>query len=150
MPVVVATRTKMRKYRYVPGFTVRSVAVARQARRSPGFLGGRLLIGRDGTFWTLTVWESGRNMVDFRDTGLHAKLMPRMAGWASESLFGLWNRVGGGIPTWDEVSLHVAEKPNFLELQAPSPSHRDGHAPGAPKVRFVVPIPVRRTARSRP
>ena len=148
MAVVVATRTKMRKYRYVPGFTVRSVAVARQARRSPGFVGGRLLIGRDGSFWTLTVWESGRNMVGFRDTGLHGKLMPKMAGWAEESLFGLWNRETAGMPNWDEVSRHVADKPNFLELEAPSRSHQDGHAPAAPKIRFVVPIPVRRTARS--
>jgi len=71
MILVVATRMKVRKVRYLPRFLQGSLAAARQAQRTPGFLDGRLRVERDGTFWTLTLWESGRDMTGFRDSGIH-------------------------------------------------------------------------------
>ncbi len=148
MSVVVATRTKMSKVRYLPGFMWGSLRVAFQVRRSAGYLAGRLVIGRDGSFWTLTVWESGRDMVGFRESGTHAKLMPFMAGWASEALFGVWNSASRRVPKAGEVSREVQAKPNFLEIVAPSLAHLDGRAPAMPRAGLVIPIPRRRTKAS--
>ena len=50
MPVVVATRMKIGRLRDVPRFVWASLVIALQARRSQGFLGGRLRLSADGAF----------------------------------------------------------------------------------------------------
>lgn len=145
MAVVVATRTKMSRWRYLPRFMTQSLVVALQARRSPGFRGGRLRIGTDGSFWTLTAWNSGRDMVAFRESGRHAEVMPSMAGWASEALFAMWNDDGTAMPAWSDVSRRVAAKPNHLDLDAPSPAHLEGAAPSVTRAGLPIPIPRRRS-----
>ena len=90
MAVMVATRMAMRKRRFVPRFLLGSYAVARQARHSEGFLGGKLRAEpRGGAFWTLTVWDGGRDMAAFRDSGVHQRLAPMAAIWAREAVFGI-------------------------------------------------------------
>lgn len=84
MAVVVATRTKMHRARFLPKFLVANVRVAWQARRTPGFLGGRLRVEQGGAFWTLTAWQSGRDMI------------------------GVWNTAESIVPHCDEASRHVA------------------------------------------
>src|SRR4051812_9259883 len=116
MAIVVATRMKVARWRDMPRFLRGSMAAGRQARRSPGLLGGRLRAAAPGVYWTLTVWDSARDMQAFRDGGVHAILVPRLAGWASEAVFGVWNSTSAKLPTWSEASRHIAEHPNFAPL----------------------------------
>ena len=125
MAVVVATRMKVARWRDMPRFLRGSMAAGRQARRSPGLLGGRLRAEPSGVYWTLTVWSSARDMQAFRDGGVHAILVPRLAGWASEAVFGVWTTESSELPTWSEASRRIAEHPNFAPLDHPSAAHRD-------------------------
>jgi hypothetical protein len=154
MPVVVATRFKPSSPKYLPRFFAGTVAAARQARSSSGFLGGRLRIDSVGAFWTLSVWESGGDMVAFRDSGVHAVLVPKLAGWANEAVYGVWNADTGKLPGWAEVSRHVAAHPNFGPLDHPGPAHLAQRFDPASRFGLELPIPrtlsaPRRTPRPR-
>lgn len=142
MPVVTATRFRVSKGRYLPRFLKGSIDAARQARQSPGFLGGKLRaepVG--GAYWTLTVWQSGRDMVAFRDSGVHAVLMPKLAKWASEAIFGVWASETSELPGWDAVCRRVAEHPNFAALEHPTAAHLAQRFDPTSRLGFDLPIP---------
>jgi hypothetical protein len=145
--VVVATRFTVSSAKHLPRFLAGTIAAARQARQSPGYAGGRLRIEPFGAFWTLTAWQSGRDMVAFRDSGVHAVLVPRLAGWAGEAVFGVWNADTAALPTWPDVSQRVAEHPNFASVEQAAPAHRDRRFD--PARRFGLDLPVPRTWRVR-
>jgi hypothetical protein len=144
MAVAVATRFKVNGIRYLTRFLWGSTVAALQARRSPGFLAGRLRIDSGGAFWTLTLWQSGRDMVGFRDSGAHAVLTPKLAEWASEAVLGVWNT--DALPSWDEVNRRVAEHPRYTAVDDPAPAHVARHFD--PTRRGVV-APIPRVRRSR-
>ncbi len=141
MAVVVATRFKVRRSRYLPRFLAGSVAAARQARRSPGFVRGCLRAEPGGAYWTLTMWQSGRDMVTFRDTGTHAVLAPKLAVWADEAVFGVWNTDNSELPSWQDVGLRVSEHPNFAPLDHPGELHRARRFDPARRFGLDLPIP---------
>ncbi len=150
MVVIVATRFTVRRQRDLPRFLAGSVAAGRQARRSAGFVFGKLRAEpRGGVFWTVTAWESGRDMIAFRDSGIHAVLVPKLAGWAGEAVFGVWNADGWALPGWAEVSRRVAEHPNFAPLDDPAAAHEARRFD--PARRFGLDLRLRRPRRaSRP
>jgi hypothetical protein len=86
-------------------------------------------------------------MVAFRDTGVHAVLMPKLAGWAGEALFGVWNSDGSQLPDWHQVSRRVAEHPKFGSLDRPAPAHVAEHFDPARRFGLDLPIPTTRRAR---
>src|SRR5690349_14030720 len=59
--------------------------ITRQARRTSGFLGGRLLSEAKKAFWTLTAWEDGSAMNVFRTQGAHGDVMPKLLEWCDEA-----------------------------------------------------------------
>jgi hypothetical protein len=124
MPVVVATNMKVRQWRDLPAFLRASIAVARQATRTTGFLAGRMRIDANGRFWTLTAWESDRAMAGFRDSGVHVKVTPRLVDWASDAQLGVWNAEAPELPPWAVTAEQVNAQGNFTTLKAPSHAHR--------------------------
>lgn len=149
MAVVVVTRFAVRSGgRYLVPFLRGSAAAAGQARKSPGFLSGRLRVEPgDGVFWTLTVWQTGRDMVAYRDSGVHAVLIPHLSEWASEAVFGVWNSSTGELPDWATASRKVAEHPNFATVAVPSDAHRARRFDPARGFGLDLPLPPRRRER---
>lgn len=111
MLVVVATRMKIGRLRDVPRFVWASLVIALQARRSQGFLGGRLRVSADGALWTVTVWTGGQTMTRFGDSGVHATVVPLAETWASEAVFGVWNSATARVPSWRRATQHIANTP---------------------------------------
>ena len=151
MPVVVATRMKVGRLRDVPRFVWASLVIAVQARRSQGFLGGRLRVSADGAFWTVTVWTGGQTMTRFRDSGVHATVVPLAETWASEAVFGVWNSANGRVPSWRRAAQHIGEHPNFTKiLERPTEAHRQRKPPTSPRLGLSAPIVRPRRSRSSP
>ena len=71
MPLISVTRLRVRSWRYFPEFVVLSLKVVKQAERSAGFLGGKLLRNVGNVFWTMTVWKEEAAMNSFRKEGAH-------------------------------------------------------------------------------
>ena len=73
MPLISATRLRVRSVAYLPAFLWDTFKSARQAERSPGFLGGRLLVNTKYVFWTMTAWEDEFAMNAYRTGGAHRR-----------------------------------------------------------------------------
>lgn len=72
------TRLRVRSFLYLPAFLWMTFLAQRQTVRASGFIGGRLLVDRHRTYWTLTVWEDEKAMKGFRGSGPHARAMPKL------------------------------------------------------------------------
>jgi hypothetical protein len=88
------TRLRVRSLRFLPSFFLMTTLSQRQVIRASGFLGGRLLLDRRWTFWTLTGWESERAMKYYRGSDAHAKVMPGLADWCYEGAYAHWIHEG--------------------------------------------------------
>jgi len=123
------TRLRVRSMWYLPPFLWRTFLSRRQIVHSSGFRGGRLLIDVGRTFWTLTVWESERDMKAFRGSQAHAKVMPRLAGWCDEAAYAHWDVNYDSVPTWQEAYEHLVREGHLSRVAYPSSDHDRRHFP---------------------
>lgn len=141
MAVIVVNRMHLRRIRYIPQFMLASLRIARQAHRTPGFLGGRLRAEPGGGYWTLTIWRSMEDMAAFRDTGAHYSVVPKTGRWADEAVYGIWATDAAQRPSWRAAAAKVAEDPHFATLEHPSTAQREQRAPRAMLIGFDIRVP---------
>jgi hypothetical protein len=117
------TRLRVRSLRDVPAFLWKTFLSQRQVVRAPAFLGGRLLIDANRTFWTLTVWENERALKAFRGAGPHSQVMPRLVKWRDEASYAHWMPVDDSVPTWPEAYEHLITEGHLSRVAHKSPDH---------------------------
>src|SRR5712691_9351973 len=110
MALVSVTRLRIKSIWHLLLFLWNNLRVTRQVVRSRGFLGGRLLIDRVRTFWTMTLWTDQESMKEFRNTGAHRKAMPKLAGWCSEASTAHWEQSQPEAPDWLEVHRRMLQE----------------------------------------
>lgn len=120
MPVVSVTRGRIGRRRHVAPFAWLSLRAGLQARRSPGYLGGSMRVTRGPVFWTVSLWEDGRAMIGFRDSGVHAKSMPYLARWSAAATFATWRT--DRLPAWEEAERELDRK-GYSPLGLTEPVH---------------------------
>ena len=120
---VSATRLRVRSVWLLLPFMWRTFGAQRQVVRAPGFAGGRLLIDRQRTFWTLTAWETDKAMRDYRGSGAHAMVMPRLVGWCDEASVVHWTSESKAIPAWPEAVEHMRREGRASRVAHPTPDH---------------------------
>jgi hypothetical protein len=131
---VSVTRLRIRSFRYLPAFLLNTFLSERQAKRAPGFLGGRLLIDSGLTFWTLSAWDSESSMKAFRGSGSHARIMPRLVEWCNEASYTHWISEEGSIPSWPEAHERLVRDGRLSHVNHASSAHEARH--------FAAPRPV--------
>ncbi len=145
MPWTSATRTTLRSARFMPGFLIGSVRSAIAARRTPGFVTGRVRVTVRGELFTLSVWESPAAMRDFRDDSVHARMMPRLAGWADEGSYAGWPCTTRRAPSWPDVHRRLSENGTFGDVVHPSSAHLERRLPASSARGLTLVIPGART-----
>ena len=131
------TRLRVKSGWYMPGFFWKTFLAQRQVARAPGFLGGRLLVDKHRTFWTLSVWESEKAMKAFRGAGPHAKVMPRLVEWCDEASYAHWSIPDASVPTWQEAYEHLVGEGRLSRVARPSADHKARHFP-APRLQPLI------------
>jgi heme-degrading monooxygenase HmoA len=111
----------------LPEFVLRTLIAQRQTLRATGFVGGRLLVDANRTFWTLTVWENEQAMKKFRGAGAHAKVMPKLAIWCDEASFAHWNSDNAAVPSWSEAYERLMAEGHLSRVTYPSKNHEARH-----------------------
>jgi heme-degrading monooxygenase HmoA len=130
MPVLVSvTRLRVRSLQNLPGFLWVTFLGRRQTVRAPGFFGGRLLLDRRRTFWTLTTWEDEKAMRTFRGSDPHAQAMPKLVEWCDEAAYAHWTAADGSIPDWPEAYDRLVSEGRLSRVAQPSPFHLSRHFP---------------------
>ena len=124
MAFVSVTRLRVRTAWFLPGFFWYALGSMRQAERSEGFLGGRVLSNAQKVFWTVTVWKDERAMNAYRTKGAHLKAMPKLLHWCDEAAVAHWSQESAEIPAWDEAHRRMVEEGRASKVQYPSAAHK--------------------------
>ena len=135
--LISATRLRIRSALVLLPFVWRTFQSQRQVVRAPGFLGGRLLIDRKRTFWTLTAWETEKAMRDYRGSGAHQKVMPRLVDWCDEALVVHWTTDGTEIPPWPEAFDRLRRDGRPSRVAHPTRDHEARRFP-APRLKPMI------------
>ena len=95
----------LRSYFKIPLFLRFTYEVHRQMLATPGAVGYTMrakLLRRQ--FWTLSVWESDRALMEFVAKVPHGKIMKALASHMGATAFTRWKIPGSGIPPrWDDA-----------------------------------------------
>jgi hypothetical protein len=103
----------------------------RQVERSPGFLGGRLLVNAKNVFWTMTAWKDETAMNAYRTGGAHRRVMPKLLNWCNEAAVVHWNQEASELPSWQEAHLRMVKEGKPSKVNYPSPAQASIHIPAA-------------------
>lgn len=141
MAIVAVTRTVLARPAYLVPFGRANLRVARQVRRTPGFVAGAVGVSLGSVFWTMTMWEDGRAMVAFRDSGAHLEEMPKLAGWSRQGCLTAWQTDGTTLPSWAEAHARLAERAHFVPVTAPDEIQRGHVVPATRGSVLSFPVP---------
>ncbi len=133
MALVSVTRLRVRSARYLFAFLWKALKTARQAQRTSGFLGGRLLRESNGAFWTVTAWEDGAAMNVFRTQGAHGGVMPKLLDWCDEAAVVHWTQLTNTLPSWQEAHYRMMKEGKPSKVKHPSSAQTAYEIP-APRV----------------
>lgn len=148
MPIVVVTRARMAKPRFILPFMWQCLRISLEARRAEGYVAGALRLSSGPEFWTLTVWDGGIAMQAFRNSGLHGAVMPQLAKWADEASTAIWRTADHERPDWAEVQGRIEAAPRFTHVDAPSDAHLGAVVRPAPNLSAALPVPRATKART--
>ena len=123
MPFASVTRLRLRSARYLIPFLIYSLLSSRQARRSRGNLGLKLLRDADQTFWTLTAWQDEEAMRSFMMSGSHRRAMPKLLGWCDEASVAHWTQEASELLGWDQAHRKMVEQGRPSKVRFPSRDH---------------------------
>jgi hypothetical protein len=122
MALVSVTRLRVRSARYLLAFLWKALKTARQAQRTSGFLGGKLLRESNGAFWTMTAWEDGAAMNVFRTQGAHGGVMAKLLDWCDEAALVHWTQLTDALPSWQEAHYRMMKEGRPSKVKHPSPA----------------------------
>ena len=111
--VVLLSELPLKSYLANPGFLRFSRQVQRQLSNAPGLLGYSLLarIVRK-KFWTLSVWESERALMEFVHAEPHQNVMTALQSDMGATRLVRWTIQGAAYPpTWDEAFARTTQQP---------------------------------------
>ena len=123
MAFVSVTRLRLRSVRYLIPFTIYALLSSRQARRSKGNLGLKLLRDANQTFWTLTAWQDEEAMRSFMMSGSHRRAMPKLLDWCDEASVAHWKQETSELPSWDQAHRKIVELGRPSKVKQPSSDH---------------------------
>ncbi|PRY11299.1 hypothetical protein CLV24_11194 [Pontibacter ummariensis] len=105
MVFVSATRLRVSSVFHLPAFFLANEATVKQLSQSPGFLGGKELIDKHLTFWTLTRWQDAAAMKALRNAAPHREAMQKLPLWCNEASYVHWTNDSRILISW--ATVHV-------------------------------------------
>jgi len=124
MPTISVTRLRIRSWIYLPAFFLRSLRIARQAKRAPGNLAMEFLNDRRKTFWTATTWESEAAMKAFMLAKPHGPAMRKLLEWCDEAALVHWTQPSSELPSWAEAHARMQREGRTSKVNHPSEDQR--------------------------
>jgi heme-degrading monooxygenase HmoA len=98
MVFVSVTRLRLRKLRFLPGFTWFAIRSSTHSKRADGNLQTVTIKDRGLVFWTITLWKDQEAMRAFRNSGDHKTAMPKLTGWCDEATYVHWEQSDNTVP----------------------------------------------------
>jgi hypothetical protein len=109
--LVLLSYLPLRKYSKIPAFLRYTLQIQGQLRRTAGATGYSMrmkMLSRK--FWTLSVWESERALMDFVLNLPHGDVMKSLAPYMGATKFMRWRVLGAALPPdWDDAVRRESE-----------------------------------------
>jgi hypothetical protein len=118
--IISVTRLRVRSIRFLPSLWWQIWKLRRSLEKAPGFLMGKLLADRNLAFWSMTMWKDIDSMRAFRNSALHAAVIPKAARWCDEASVVHWETQADKLPGWDEAHRRMSESGKPSPLKFPS------------------------------
>lgn len=124
MRIIAVTRLRLRSIRFLPRLYWETRKLRRSLERAPGFLRGKFLADRNRAFWTMSAWKDIESMRAFRNSKVHAGVVPNLARWCDEASVVHWETEADELPGWDEAHRRMSEAGKLSALKFQSPHHK--------------------------
>jgi hypothetical protein len=121
--IVSITRLRVRAWRYLPVFFLRTLSIARQASAANGNVAVALLRDRRNAFWTGTVWSDEAAMKAFMHAPPHGPTMRRLLDWCDEAALVHWTQDRADPPTWEDAHRRLEQDGRPSKVHYPSDAH---------------------------
>ena len=120
MVFISITRLKVRSVLYILHFILANKASVKELTKTKGFLGGKELVDKNLTFWTLTMWESDGCMKTFRNSTSHRKAMQKLPLWCSEASYFHWMQAEEILPAFKIAAEKLLKDGKLTKVRNPS------------------------------
>jgi hypothetical protein len=120
MIFISATWLQVKSVLYLVRFMIANEASVKQLNKTEGFLGGRELIDKNLTFWTLTIWDSEVSMKQFRNSLPHRKAMQKLPFWCGEASYIHWTQAENQFPGWITIHEKMLAEGKTTKVRNPS------------------------------
>jgi hypothetical protein len=117
------TRLRLRSFWYLLPFQWYIYRTRKQIEGAEGFVTGKLLVDARLTFWTVTGWQSQKDMKAYRDSGPHHQVMPQLRRWCDEAAVAHWEQSGNLLPDWNQAYQRLASEGRLSPVLHPSEEH---------------------------
>jgi hypothetical protein len=129
MVFISATRLRVTSIFFLPGFIIANESSVKQLLKTTGFLGGKELIDKRLTFWTLTMWDAEAAMREFRNSSPHRKAMRKLPIWCDEASYVHWTQEEEQLPNWKTVFGNFIAEGRTSKVRNPSKDHLSKNFP---------------------
>lgn len=123
MPLISATRLRIRSPWYMPVFFLQAFRSANQAKSAFGNQAVAVLNDARRTFWTCSSWASKDAMRAYMSSGVHQQVMRKLAHWCDEASVVHWEQDSSELPSWDVVHQRMQQDGRASRVTRPSPAH---------------------------
>lgn len=127
--IVSITRLRVRAWRYLPVFFLRTLRIARQASAADGNLAVALIRDRRNTFWTGTIWSDEAAMKAFMHAPPHGPAMRRLLDWCDEASLVHWTQDNADLPSWEAAHRRIEQHGRRSKVNYPSDAHNANRFP---------------------
>lgn len=105
----VTTRSHLKSVRFFPSMMRATLRIRRQLGDAPGCLRFASIIMSPRDFWTITVWRTRGEMLEFMRSGAHEDIMWEFSRWLDSFWLMRWRPTEHETGTWNGLCL--AERP---------------------------------------
>ena len=133
MAFISVTRLGLRSVRYWIPFSWYTFRSLRQLRQAAGFLQGSLIRDAHQVYWTITVWQDEASMRQYRNTGAHRQVMPKLMHWCDQASVVHWTQQSVDLPSIYQAHQRMEAEGRLSKLKYPNKDHLAKH--------FSVPQP---------
>lgn len=123
MPLISATRLRIRSIWFLPAFFLHAKRSTDQVKTAEGNLAAALLNDAQWTFWTCTAWESAEQMRAYMTSGGHMAAMRKLIGWCDEASVAHWEQDSPELPSWTEIHRRMQADGRASKVAHPSAAH---------------------------
>ena len=129
MVFVSATRLRVKSIKYLFPFFIANEASVKQLKKTKGFLGGKEVIDKNLTFWTVTMWNADSDMKEFRNSAPHRKAMQKLPDWCDEASYVHYDIEKPELPDMTTIYTKMITQGVSSKVRNPSPNQLERNYP---------------------